>query len=830
MPPSVPGAFFFARHKENTTAIVLSPHELICFSNQQYLSALRILNRCRVSARRIRSAQLEVKQALSAGRRIVLLHETDPTRGGAPLLEHRADAVTFVTSQENIRNGLSHLTPRELEKVFSSPAIRLFRGPLLSALTIPALVYALGGAPSPSEGKAGLVSAFRLRKPALPDPGGAHLLLISDDDGRDQCQFVQSALERLCPHKLVVRHLADIAGPAQWAQAEAILAAAAAAEAGGGAAAGQQQQLQQQLASAVRGARCAALLLTQNVWRGARVGFAIRTCQRNRVPICLLHEHDVRHGGVMDLADIVQATPADIRDYRSPSGSHRGLFTGPPPMAFERTWPRRGEMVERLLLHWVGAAPSVGSRLHPRVASLCDGFDAEIAEAPFQQLKELLLEASEGIHHASAGPPTPKNSLSKSRESVDRDSKETRTSADRDEQEPVKRPSEGQGRASGTGSAAAASPPAGPRVVAVIGPPGAPFLLPLSAFLSQLRPPPHSHLILAPLIPTHTGVGKSALAAAAIRDETVRTRFDNEVFYLHAGTKEGPQLMEELFRLMDDVTLGEDYVRPETAETPQRVADALAGVLRGRPCLVVADDCTSAAQLRTLLALVPDGTAARLLVTARSAAQLRAARARRQMPERAVLSMRVGPLPEDDAVDAIIRFCCRKGAFPSPGGGESSSPSGGASYHRPASLLAPAGAGGEASPKYSGGAFSPQVGLLSPDASSAAEAKSRSSLSGRHAAGTQQQPRLLAESLEEGSPGLRRVAALCAGGLLPLRIAAALLDADLQARCVRHHHQQPLPSIMDIPVCSLWQSLHPAEPAVLFWFLPFAKNTRRTSK
>ena len=63
-----------------------------------------------------------------------------------------------------------------------------------------------------------------------------------------------------------------------------------------------------------------------------------------------------------------QATPPDIREFRSPTGTQRGLYTGAPPMAFERGAGKRGAMLERLMVHWAGCALVVGERANPRCA------------------------------------------------------------------------------------------------------------------------------------------------------------------------------------------------------------------------------------------------------------------------------------------------------------------------------------------------------------------------------------------------------------------------------------------------------------------------------
>ena len=63
-----------------------------------------------------------------------------------------------------------------------------------------------------------------------------------------------------------------------------------------------------------------------------------------------------------------------------------------------------------------------------------------------------------------------------------------------------------------------------------------------------------------------------------------------------------PRLQQ--FSLIDDITMGEDYVRPETADSPGKAADAVAAILRSRHCLVVADDCTTPEQMRAFMAAV----------------------------------------------------------------------------------------------------------------------------------------------------------------------------------------------------------------------------------
>lgn len=256
--------------------------------------------------------QAELVAALDARRPLLLLHEADPRRGGAPLEEllREGDAATVApgaASDSMRRLRAPHLAALRAAAARSNAVVPFLRGSDFDAKTLPTLLAALrciaNAAPPPPP-------LYRLRRRALQAPGGAHVALLAAPEGYDQCAAIARALQRLCPH-LVARCLHD------W---EAPPAEVASGSAGG------------------------VLLLTARVWEDRRVSAAVAAFREARRPLRLLHEADPRHGGVVAFGDILQATPDVLR-----SGADGGLFGSCIAELLERRKDKRGLMLDALL-------------------------------------------------------------------------------------------------------------------------------------------------------------------------------------------------------------------------------------------------------------------------------------------------------------------------------------------------------------------------------------------------------------------------------------------------------------------------------------------------
>jgi WD40 repeat protein len=254
--------------------------------------------------------QAELVAALDARRPLLLLHEADPSRGGAPLeelLREGDNAVTGAPSHNSRRLRAPHMAALRAAAARSNAVVPFLRGSDLDAKTLPTLLAALrctaDAAPPPP-------ALYRLRRRALPVPGGAHVALLAAPEGYDQCAAIARALQRQCPH-LVARCLHD------W---EAPPADLAAGSAGG------------------------VLLLTARVWEDGHVSAAVAAFRKARRPLRLLHEADPRHSGVVAFGDILQATPDVLR-----SGADGGLFGSCIAELLERRKDKRGLMLDALL-------------------------------------------------------------------------------------------------------------------------------------------------------------------------------------------------------------------------------------------------------------------------------------------------------------------------------------------------------------------------------------------------------------------------------------------------------------------------------------------------
>ena len=70
------------------------------------------------------------------------------------------------------------------------------------------------------------------------------------------------------------------------------------------------------------------------------------------------------------------------------------------------------------------------------------------------------------------------------------------------------------------------------------------------------------------------GVGKTALAAAVVGEAAVRQRYGNEVYWIHVGSKKGPELITAMVRCL-------------TAAHPPSPAQAAASSCAARVCCIL---------------------------------------------------------------------------------------------------------------------------------------------------------------------------------------------------------------------------------------------------